>query len=147
MAAERRASAVWEGNLLEGKGTILDVGSGAFGNLPVTWAARTESSDGKTSPEELIAAAHAACFSMAFSSDLTKAGFPPERINVSAVCTFDKIDDKWSVKSVDLDATARVPEIDRNTFQRVAEGARVGCPVSRALANNVDIRLNARLEQ
>ena len=147
MAAERRASAVWEGNLLEGKGTIVDVGSGAFGNLPVTWAARTESSDGMTSPEELIAAAHASCYSMAFSSDLTKAGFPPERVNVSAVCTFDKIGDKWTVKSMDLDVTARVPEIDRNTFQQVAEGARVGCPVSRALANNVDIRLNARLEQ
>ena len=147
MAAERRADVVWEGNLLQGKGKIVKTGSGALGDLPVTWAARTESSDGKTSPEELIAAAHAACYSMAFSSDLTKAGFSPENVSTSAVCTFDKIDGKWTVKSMDLDVTARVPEIDREKFQEVAEGTRIGCPVSRALAGNVDITVNAKLQQ
>jgi len=147
MAAERRADVVWEGNLLQGRGTIVKTGSGALGNLPITWGARTESSDGKTSPEELIAAAHAACYSMAFSGDLTKAGFPPEKISATAVCTFDKIDGKWTVKSVDLNVTARVPEIDREKFQEVAEGTRLGCPVSRALAGNVDITVNAKLQQ
>jgi len=144
--AERKANAIWEGNLTEGKGTILSVGSGAIGNLPITWAARTESSDGKTSPEELIAAAHAACFAMASSNELDKAGYPPERVNVTAICTADRVDGKFTILSVDLQAAAKVPNINRAEFDRVMEIAKGGCPVSRSLGGDVEIRLTAHLE-
>lgn len=144
--AERRAKAVWEGNLVQGKGTILSVGSGAIGNLPITWAARTESSDGKTSPEELIAAAHAACFAMSSSNELNKAGYPPERVNVTAICTADRVDGRFTLIAMDLELSAKVPNVERAEFARVVEIARAGCPVSRALANNVEIRLKAHLE-
>ena len=143
MAAERRANAVWEGNLTEGKGTITSVGSGAFGNLPVTWAARTEEPGGKTSPEELIAAAHAACFSMAFANELDKVGKPPEKLTVSATCRADKLERGFTILAMDLEVSGRVPNIDRAEFERVANSAKTACPVSRALANNIEIRLKA----
>ena len=98
MAAIRRADATWQGDLTSGSGAVTAATSRAFTELPVTWAARTESADGRTSPEELLAAAHAACFSMAFSGDLAKAGAPPTRLDVSATVTFDKLD-KWTVVS------------------------------------------------
>ena len=90
--AERRAEAMWEGNLIRGSGKVVSVGSGAIGELPITWASRTERSDGKTSPEELIAAAHAACYAMAFSNTLAQAGTPAERLLVNAVCTFEQVE-------------------------------------------------------
>src|SRR5437868_3739760 len=92
MAAVRRANARWEGNLQSGSGVVSAASSQSFSDLPVSWAARTEQSGGKTSPEELVAAAHASCFAMALSSDLAKAGTPPERLEVSAEVTFDKLE-------------------------------------------------------
>ena len=143
MAADRRANAVWEGTLAEGKGMINSVGSGAIGKLPVTWKARTEEPGGKTSPEELIAAAHASCFSMAFANELNKAGWPAERITVNAICHADKVEGSFTILSMDLEVSGRVPNINRQEFERVAEVARAGCPVSRALANNIEIRLKS----
>src|SRR5215472_10949217 len=110
--AERRAEAIWEGNLQQGHGT-LNAGSGALKGLPVTWAARVERSDGKTSPEELIAAAHAACFAMAFSNTLNKNGTPPERLTVNAVCSLDRTDTGIKISAMDLDVRGKVPGLDQ----------------------------------
>jgi osmotically inducible protein OsmC len=145
MAANRTAEVVWEGSLIEGGGTIESVGSGAIGDLPVTWKARTdEESGGKTSPEELIAAAHASCFSMAFSNILAEAGSAPERLTVGARTTFVPGE---GITTMELDVSGRVPGMDAEAFQRAAEQAKEDCPVSQALKGNVDIRLNASLEQ
>jgi osmotically inducible protein OsmC len=141
--AERRAELVWEGNLFQGNGRFT-VGSGAFSEQGVTWASRTERPDGKTSPEELIAAAHASCFAMALSNALDQGGNPPERLEISAVCTFDI--DNVKVSSVDLDIRAQVPGIDKDGFQDAVGEAEQGCPVSNALRGNVEIRVNASLE-
>ena len=142
--AERRAVVVWEGNLTEGGGKFT-VGSGAMGELPVTWAARTERSDGKTSPEELIAAAHGSCFAMALSNVLDQGGTPPERLEITAVCTFDV--DNVEVSSVDLDIRGRVPGMDAEDFQNAVEQGNEGCPVSNALRGNVEIRVSASLDE
>jgi osmotically inducible protein OsmC len=141
--AERRAQVVWEGDLPGGSGKFV-VGSGAMGEMPVTWTSRTESPDGKTSPEELIAAAHGSCFAMALSNVLAEGGTPPERLEISVVCTFDI--DNVKVSSLDLDIRGRVPGLDAEGFQSAVEQANQGCPVSNALRGNVDIRLNASLD-
>ena len=141
--AERRAEIVWEGDLQQGSGKFT-VGSGAMGEMPVTWASRTERPEGKTSPEELIAAAHGSCFAMALSNVLNEGGTPPERLEISAACTFDVDDVK--VSSVDLDIRGRVPGLDAEGFQRAVEQANEGCPVSNAIKGNVDIRLKASLD-
>ena len=146
LKAERRANVVWEGDLLHGSGTIVSVGSGALGALPVTWASRTERSDGKTSPEELMAAAHAACYAMAFSHTLAQAGTPAERLSVSATCTFEQVEGGFKISTMDLDARGKVPGLDEAGFEKVAQQAEQGCPVSNALRNNVQIRVNAHLE-
>ncbi|HMA36013.1 MAG TPA: OsmC family peroxiredoxin [Chloroflexia bacterium] len=144
---ERRAAVVWNGNLIAGQGTITETGSGALGNLPITWSARTETSDGKTSPEELLAAANAACFAMAFASNLAKAGHPPEHLAVSAVCSFDKKPEGgWKVATMHLDVQGRVPGIDPAEFTRLADDTGQNCPISSALRNNVAIAVQARLE-
>ena len=140
--ADRNAQVQWKGNLLQGAGIITRTGSGAFGNLPVTWAARTESSDGKTSPEELMAAAHASCFSMQFASVLSKAGHTPEELNVSATCTFEPP----KITTMRLEIRGRVSGLDQEEFERLADEAGEKCPVSNALRNNLDIQVNARLE-
>ena len=144
--AERRAEVEWQGSLIQGSGRIVSVGSGAIGNLPVTWAARTERSDGKTSPEELLAAAHAACFAMAFSHGLAQAGTPAERLNVNATCTFEQVEGGWKVSTMVLDVRGRVPGLDQAGFEKAAQQAGQGCPVSGALRNNVAISVNAHLE-
>jgi lipoyl-dependent peroxiredoxin len=141
--AERRAEVVWEGDLPRGSGRFT-VGSGAMGEMSVTWASRTERSDGKTSPEELIAAAHGSCFAMALSNVLAEGGTPPERLEIDAVCTFDI--DNIKVSSVDLDIRGDVPDLDAQGFQSAVEQADQGCPVSNALRGNVEIRVNASLE-
>jgi lipoyl-dependent peroxiredoxin len=141
--AERRAEVVWEGNLFQGNGRF-NVGSGAIEEQAVTWASRTERSDGKTSPEELIAAAHGSCFAMALSNVLDQEGTPPERLEITAVCTFDV--DNVRVASSDLDIRARVPGIDEDAFQNAVGQAEEGCPVSNALRGNIEIRVNASLE-
>ena len=140
--AERRAEVVWEGDLPRGSGRF-NVGSGAMSEQPVTWASRTERSDGKTSPEELIAAAHGSCFAMALSNVLAEGGAPPERLEITAVCTFDVGEVK--VSSVDLDIRGHVPGIDAEDFQSAVGQAEQGCPVSNALRGNIEIRVNATL--
>jgi lipoyl-dependent peroxiredoxin len=145
MAAIRRAEATWSGDLQSGKGTVSAITSGAFAKLPVTWAARTETSDGRTSPEELVAAAHAACFSMAFSNELAKAGHPAERLDVSAEVTFDKRDDGWRVTTSELTVEGRVPGMSAQDFVAAAEKAKDGCPISKALTGNVELSVKASL--
>ena len=142
MAADRTASVTWSGSLLEGSGTIDSVGSGAFGPLDVTWAARTEDSGGRTSPEELIAAAHASCFSMAFSHALAQAGTPPERLETTATVTF--VPGTGITKSA-LTVRGTVPGIDDAAFREAADGAKAGCPVSKALAGVPEITVDASL--
>ena len=144
--AERRAEVEWQGSLIQGSGRIVGVGSGAFGNLPITWAARTERSDGKTSPEELLAAAHSACFAMALSHGLAQAGTPAERLNVNATCTFEQVEGGFKVSTMVLDVRGRVPALDQAGFEKAAQQAGQGCPISNALRNNVAISVNAHLE-
>ena len=142
MAAERRAEAVWQGDLTSGSGTIERVGSGAFGPLDVTWASRTEESNGRTSPEELIAAAHASCFAMAFSNILAKAGNPPEQLKTAATVTFVP---GTGITGSALEVEGVVPGLDEQGFQEAAEQAKDGCPVSGALKGNVALSVTARL--
>ena len=141
--AERRANVVWRGNLFKGSGTFDLASSGAAQDLPVTWASRTERHDGKTSPEELITAAHASCYAMALSNVLAQMGNEPEELNISAVCTFDV--DQVKVTKMVLDVRGRVPGLDAEEFQNAAEQGEQACPVSNALRGNVDIQLNASL--
>jgi osmotically inducible protein OsmC len=143
MAAERSASVTWNGDLMSGSGRIDEVGSGAFGPLDVTWASRTEeASGGRTSPEELIAAAHASCFSMALSHALAQAGTPPERLQTSATVTFVP---GTGITRVALTVRGTVPGIDESAFREAAEGAKQNCPVSKALAAVPEITLDAAL--
>jgi osmotically inducible protein OsmC len=141
--AERRADVVWRGDLFKGSGTFDLASSGAAQDLPVTWASRTERHDGKTSPEELITAAHASCYAMAFSNVLAQMGNEPEELNISAVCTFDV--DQVKVTKMVLDVRGRVPGLDAEGFQSAAERGEEACPISNALRGNVDIQLNASL--
>ena len=142
MAAERNAQVTWRGGLTDGDGTIESVGSGAFGPLNVSWPARTEEPGGKTSPEELIAAAHASCFSMALSGGLAKAGHTPERLDVSATLTFVP---GTGITKAALAVDGVVPGIGEEAFRTAAEEAKDGCPVSQALKGNVEMTVEARL--
>ncbi len=145
MAAIRRAEVTWAGDLTSGSGTIDTVTSGAFAGLPVTWASRTGAADGRTSPEELVAAAHASCFAMAFSARLGRAGHPAERLSVSAEVTFDKTDAGWKVASSALTVRGVVPGMAEADFVSEAEAARDGCPISGALKGNVELSVDAAL--
>jgi lipoyl-dependent peroxiredoxin len=140
--ADRTAHVTWSGSLLEGGGTITSVGSGAFGPLDVTWASRAEESDGRTSPEELIAAAHAACFSMALSHGLAQAGTPAEKLEVDTTVTFVP---GTGITKIELAVVGSVPGIDESAFLHAAEGAKENCPVSMALASVPEITLRASL--
>jgi osmotically inducible protein OsmC len=142
MATDRTAKVTWQGSLLEGSGVIEGVGSGAFGPLDVSWAARTEASDGTTSPEELIAAAWASCYSMAFSNILAKAGTPPERLETSVTVTFQP--GEGIVKGA-ITVIGTVPGVDPDGFQGHAEDAKANCPVSKALTGIPDVTLDATL--
>ncbi len=146
MAVTRSATATWTGDLASGVGEVSSATSAQFRSLPVSWASRTEEALGRTSPEELLAAAHAACFSMAFSSDLAKAGHVAEHLDVRSDVTFDKGDAGWSVARSHLTVRGRVPGIDQATFQELAQRAKDGCPISRALRGNVDLSVDAQLE-
>jgi lipoyl-dependent peroxiredoxin len=141
--AERTASSTWEGDLAHGNGLVTGA-SGALGELPVTWASRTERSEGKTSPEELVAAAHASCFSMALSHGLTQAGNAPEKLEVSANVTLDQRDGAPTVTTSELTVTGTVPGLDQTGFEQAAADAGKNCPISRALAG-VEITVNATL--
>jgi osmotically inducible protein OsmC len=142
VAAERSAQVQWQGDLQNGSGTIAQVPSGAFGPLDVTWASRTEEPNGKTSPEELIAAAWAACYAMSLSLALARAGHAPENVETSATVTFQP--GEGIIKGA-LTARGTVPGVDDATFADVAETAKQNCPVSRALAGIPDITLDAAL--
>jgi osmotically inducible protein OsmC len=145
MAAIRRAHVGWKGDLATGAGHLDATTSGAFKGLPVTWASRIEEADGRTSPEELLAAAHASCYSMAFSSELAKAGFPPESLDVAAEVTADRVEGKLTVLSSKLTVRGRVPGISEEKFREIANGAKDGCPISRAIAGNVTLSVEAEL--
>lgn len=146
MGTTRTATTTWTGSLAEGSGTVSAGTSQLFTDLPVSWASRTEEHNGRTSPEELLAAAHASCFSMALSGALARAGTPPDHLHVSATVTFDKVDDKWGVTSSQLDVVGVVPGIDDEAFDAAARDAKDGCPISRALAGNVELSVSAALE-
>ena len=145
MAEVRHAEVNWSGDLQTGAGMIKYVTSSVFSRLPVSWASRTSAHNGKTSPEELLAAAHASCFSMAFSARLGKNGTPPSDLNVRAEVTFDQVDGGWKVTTSVLKVDALVPGIDNETFQRIAEDARDNCPISKALTGNVQLSVEATL--
>jgi osmotically inducible protein OsmC len=142
MATDRTAAVTWKGSLMEGAGTIHEAGSGAFGPLDVSWASRAEDANGKTSPEELIAAAHAACFAMALSHGLAQAGTPAEQLDTSATVTFQP---GVGITRVALTVRGSVPGLDEAGFVAQAAGAKDGCPVSKALAAVPEITLDAAL--
>lgn len=139
---KRKASAVWNGGLRDGKGT-MSTDSGVLRDTQYSFATRFENGAG-TNPEELIAAAHAGCFSMALSAQLAEAGMKPERIATTATVTLEKTGDGFAITAVHLDLKARVPGAQREAFEAAANGAKTGCPVSKVL--NAQITLNAELE-
>jgi osmotically inducible protein OsmC len=141
MAAVRHAEVAWDGDLISGSGTIRYVSSGTITRLPVTWGSRTESHDGRTSPEELLAAAHASCYAMAFSGGLARNGTPATHLEVRAIVTFDKTDEGWRVVSSALTVEGTVPGIDETKFVELATSAKDGCPISQALKGNVAISI------
>jgi lipoyl-dependent peroxiredoxin len=142
MAATSRADTVWEGDLTSGTGRVT-VASGLITAFPVSWASRTERKAGTTSPEELLAAAHSACFSMAFSNGLSKAGHSVDRLTTTAEVEFVP---GTGITTVTIRVAGKVAGIDQAGFQGLAEAAKDGCPVSKALKGNVELRLEARLE-
>ncbi|MBI4216887.1 MAG: OsmC family peroxiredoxin [Chloroflexi bacterium] len=146
MAAIRQAQVTWDGELVSGKGSVSAATSKAFASLPVTWAARTESADGRTSPEELLAAAHASCYAMALSAGLGRGGTPPRRLEVTATVMFDRVGGGWRVVSSALEVRGWVPGIDPGAFVKAAETAKDGCPISQALKGNVALSVEATLE-
>jgi len=140
--ADSTASVTWSGSLLEGAGTIERVGSGVFGGLPVTWAARTGEESGKTTPEELIAAAHASCYSMALSHGLAQGGNPPDSLETSATVTFVP---GTGITKIALTVKGSVPGIEEDAFAVAAQDAVENCPVSKALAAVPEITVDASL--
>jgi osmotically inducible protein OsmC len=142
MATDRKAEVVWKGSLQEGSGTVVSTTSGAIGEQAVSWPARSEEPGGMTSPEELIAAAHASCFSMALSAGLGKEGNPPEELRTSATVTFQPGE---GITKVALTVEGKVPGIDEAAFKAAADGAKQNCPVSKALAGVPEITLDAKL--
>jgi osmotically inducible protein OsmC len=142
MATERTATVTWHGDLMSGSGRIDEVTSGAVGGLDVSWPARSEEPGGKTSPEELIAAAHATCLSMALSNGLAQNGHAPEQLDTSATVTFQPGE---GITKIALAVEGRVPGMDDQQFRQAAEEAKENCPVSKALAAVPEITLDARL--
>ena len=143
MATDRRADVTWNGSLMDGSGTITSTSSGAIGEQQVSWPARSEDAQsGKTSPEELIAAAHAACFSMALSHGLAQEGNPPDELKTSATVTFQPGE---GITKIALTVEGTVPGIDGVAFKEAAEAAKANCPVSKALAGVPEITLDATL--
>jgi lipoyl-dependent peroxiredoxin len=142
VATDRTASVVWQGDLINGSGTIAEVPSGAFGPLDVSWTSRAEEPNGKTSPEELIAAAWASCFAMALSNSLAKSGNPPEKLETSATVTFQP--GEGIIRGA-LTVRGTVPNLDADGFQAAAEDAKQNCPVSKALSGIPDVSLEASL--
>jgi osmotically inducible protein OsmC len=146
MATTRRATATWSGDLLSGNGTVTAATTGIFRDLRTTWASRTGEPEGVTSPEELLAAAHASCFSMACSNELAKAGTPPTALSVEVAVSADKLEAGWTVTASAITVRATVPGATRESFQAAADKAKDGCPISRAITGNVAITVEATLE-
>jgi osmotically inducible protein OsmC len=146
MEQTRSATAVWQGNLVDGSGHVSAATTGQFNELAVSWASRTEDPQGRTSPEELLAAAHASCFSMALSSNLAKAGYTAERLDVRADVSADKKEVGFTVLRSHLTVRGRVPGADAQAFRQAADAAKDGCPISRALKGNVELTVDATLE-
>jgi osmotically inducible protein OsmC len=139
---ERKASAAWQGGLKDGKGEF-STSSGVFSHVPYSFKTRFEGAPG-TNPEELIAAAHAACFSMALSAQLGGANLTPEHINTTANLKMEKLDSGWAITEIHLDVKAKIPNADDAAFQKAAADAKAGCPVSKVL--NAQITMSAKLE-
>jgi osmotically inducible protein OsmC len=146
MAATRTATVTYSGTLVDGDGTVTAGSSGTFADLPVSWSTRTQEPEGRTSPEELLAAAHASCFAMALANGLGRSGTPPDHVHVSATVTFDKVGDLWTVTRSELDVVGAVPGISSEDFDAAAERTKDTCPISRALAGNVELSVSATLE-
>jgi lipoyl-dependent peroxiredoxin len=145
MATERRAEVTWQGSLMDGSGRIDSTTSGVLGSQQLNWKARAEDDPGATtSPEDLIAAAHAACFAMALSHGLAQAGTPAEEVKTSATVTFQPGE---GITKIALTVQGRVPGVDEEAFNQAAQAARENCPVSKALASVPEITLDARLSQ
>ncbi len=142
--ATQQASVRWDGALANGSG-VITLKSGVASDMPVSWASRVNNLSGKTSPEELLAAAHASCYAMAFSNALDKRGTPPQRLSVVADCTFEQTDTGFKVSRMALTVEGEVAGITQAQFEEAARAAEAGCPVSNALRGNVDITVNARL--
>ncbi len=145
MAEKRSANVRWTGDLASGSGLVSAATSNAFRDQPVTWASRSGAHAGKTSPEELIAAAHASCFAMALSGRLAKNRTPGESLDVQATVTFDKVGEAFKITESHLKVDAVVPGLDDAAFSTIAEDAKMNCPVSMALQGNVEIDLVASL--
>ncbi|HBN08458.1 MAG TPA: osmotically inducible protein OsmC [Cyanobacteria bacterium UBA8530] len=145
MGTIRRAHVVWEGTLASGSGKV-GAASQAFKELPVSWTARSENPDNQTSPEEMLAAAHATCFAMALSAELAKMHLEPEKLEVDAEVAFEKLEEGWRVTTSHLSVRGKVPGADADRFVKAAEAAKEGCPISLALRGNVKIALEAALE-
>src|SRR5438270_4010218 len=145
MATDRKAEVTWRGDLMSGSGRIDSVTSGAVGGLDVSWPARSDEPGGKTSPEELIAAAHATCLSMALSNGLAQAGHPPTKLETEAICTLDQTDGGFAITKMRLEVRGEVDGLDEEGFRKAAEDAKENCPVSKALAGNIELELDARL--
>ncbi|HEY2596329.1 MAG TPA: OsmC family peroxiredoxin [Chloroflexota bacterium] len=148
MAAVRQATVSWNGDLASGKGSVSGATSGAFKSLEVSWPRRSEAdANGITSPEELLAASHASCYAMALSAGLGRGGTPPQSLDVSATVTFDRVGDGFKVVSSALEVRGKVLNLDDAAFQKAAEAAKDGCPISQALKGNVDLSVKASLEK
>jgi lipoyl-dependent peroxiredoxin len=145
MATKSTAEAVWEGDLPHGHGRVKGT-SGGLSETTVTWAARTGTESGRTTPEELLAAAHAACYSMALSAGLGRMQKPPQSLKVRATATFDKVGDGWKVTTMELTVAGKVPGATAAEFEAAAKGAADGCPISGAMKGNVAISVRASLE-
>lgn len=147
MSAVRRADVQWSGDLASGTGTVSASSSQAFGDLPVSWAARTESPGGKTSPEELLAAAHGGCLSMSLAGELTSAGSPPERLDVNVKIVMDEVPGKGHlVIASEAEVVARVPGIDQARFDAAVRAADEGCSFSALIRASASVTVRAQLE-
>jgi osmotically inducible protein OsmC len=146
MTTTRRADATWSGDLLSGRGAVTAATTGVFRDLTTTWASRIGEPEGVTSPEELLAAAHASCFSMSISNELAKAGTPPTRVTVTVAVTGDKLDTGWTVLASAITVSGVAPGATDASFREAAEKAKDGCPISKALKGNVELSVEATLE-
>ena len=144
MAVERTANAEWHGDLLSGSGKV-STKSGVVRDATVKWSSRAEAADENTSPEELIAAAHATCVAMALAGGLAKAGTPPQRLETEATATFDKVGEGFRMTTMRITIRGQVEGLDEEGFRQAAEQAKENCPVSQALKGNVDVSLDAAL--